>query len=319
MKLLIGQVDFTAITYIGDMKIKSNERGEFFPPSELPLNADGSVYHLALKPDQVADTVIVVGDPGRVRRISEKFDHVEVQVSNREFLTHTGSINGRRITVLSTGIGVDNIDIVMNELDALRNVDLVERCELEKQNPLDIIRLGTSGSLNPDLEVGSFVNSMYALGLDGVMHFYDVDYEADERELIEEFTSHVSWHLEGIRPYAVRSDKDMSGLFQDGFFKGITATACGFYGPQGRKLRLNPAFSEINERMADFSFRGIPMANYEMESSALFGLGAALGHRCTTVCVIVANRLRNEFAKDHHADVDQLIDAVLERLEGLRG
>ncbi len=303
------------MTYIGDMKIKSNAHGGVFPPSELPLNAHGSVYHLALKPEQVADTVIVVGDPGRVRRISEKFDRVEVEVSNREFLTHTGTIYGRRITVLSTGIGVDNIDIVMNELDALRNIDLVERRQLKEQNPLDIIRLGTSGSLNAELEVGSFVNSMYALGLDGVMHFYDVDFEEDEQALVQGFTGHVDWHLDGIRPYAVRSDKDLAGLFTEGFFKGITATACGFYGPQGRKLRLNPAFSEINERMADFSFRGIPMANYEMESSALFGLGAALGHRCTTVCVIVANRLRNEFAKDHHADVERLIQAVLERLE----
>lgn len=316
MELTRHRVDFTAIAYIGDMKMKSNSRGAIFPPSELPLNADGSVYHLALKPEQVADTVIVVGDPGRVQKISEQFDRVDVQVSNREFLTHTGSVNGQRLTVLSTGIGVDNIDIVMNELDALRNVDLVKRRQLEAENPLDIIRLGTSGSLNPNLEVGSFVNSMYALGLDGVMHFYDVDYEEDERALVQEFTRHVSWPLEGIRPYAVRGDKDLAALFKEGFFKGITATACGFYGPQGRKLRLSPSFSEINGRMADFSFRGLPMANYEMESSALFGLGAALGHRCTTVCVIVANRLRNEFAKDHNADVDRLIRAVLERVAG---
>lgn len=302
------------MAYLGDMKPNVLKSDSPIPPSELPLNPDGSVYHLALKPEQIADTMIVVGDPGRVRRISDRFDKVEHRVENREFLTHTGVVNGKRLSVLSTGIGVDNLDIVMNELDALRHIDLSSRTATGAHRPLDIIRLGTSGSLNPDLEVGSFVNSVYAIGLDGVMHFYDVDYEEDEAALASEFIARTGWRTAGLKPYAVRSDAGLSELFDEGFFKGITATACGFYAPQGRKLRLSPAMPDINSRMTEFSFRGIPMANYEMESSALFGLGAALGHRCTTVCVIVANRLRNEFAGDHHRDVDRLIDAVLQRI-----
>lgn len=300
--------------YLGRMKTTSTTIDTTFPPSELPLNPDGSVYHLALKPEHLADTVIVVGDPGRVKRISEKMDRVEVEVANREFLTHTGMIDGQRLTVLSTGIGVDNIDIVMNELDALRNVDLDTRRPRENRNPLDIIRLGTSGSLNADLAVGGFVQSAYAIGLDGVMHYYDVEFDDDETALVRAFTEFVEWPDRGIRPYAVRSNDDMASLFDVGFYRGLTATACGFYGPQGRTLRLKPAMADLNERMGKFSFDGIPMANYEMESSALFGLGSALGHRCTTVCVIVANRLRNEFAKDHHHDVERLIDTVLDRV-----
>ena len=309
-------MNFGTMTYIGDMKMKSHYSGEVIPPSELPLNPDGSVYHLALRPEHLADTVIVVGDPGRVGRISRRFDRLELEISNREFLTHTGVLDGKRLSVMSTGIGVDNLDIVMNELDALRHIDLASRRETDTRNPLDIIRLGTSGSLSPDLEVGSFVNSVYALGLDGVMHFYDVDYGEDEEALVEEFVRHVEWKASGIRPYAVGGNAELSAMFGEGFFKGITATACGFYGPQGRKLRLDPSMPGINERMANFSFRGTPMANYEMESSSMFGLGAALGHRCTTVCVIVANRMRNEFTDDHHKDVDRLIEAVLERVGG---
>ena len=282
------------------------------PPSELVLDSRGGVYHLGLQPEEVADKVIVVGDPGRVAKISDKFDSVEHRISSREFVTHTGYMNNERITVLSTGIGVDNIDIVMNELDALRNIDLNTRMAKEELNPLKIIRLGTCGALSRDIPVGSFVQSSYAIGLDGVMHFYGCAYEEDEMELTRKFMEHVNWNIDGIRPYAIRGSASLNQYFQDGFFQGITATACGFYGPQGRQLRLPRAMQNLNDAMSTFVFKDLPMANYEMESSALFGLGSAMGHECTTVCAVIANRLRNEFLKDYQPAIDQLIDKVLE-------
>ncbi len=300
--------------YLGTVKKITASSQSIIPPSELALNADGSVYHLALRPENLADTVIVVGDPSRVARISRHFDNLEFQIANREFVTHTGTIGKSRLTVLSTGIGVDNIDIVMNELDALRNIDLNTRIAKPTLNPLRILRIGTSGALNAGIDVGSFVHSKYALGLDGVLHFYDAPFESDEVKLVEEFVGHTGWSLKGIRPYAVRSDADLGALFTEGFHQGITVTACGFYGPQGRVLRLPVAMAGLNESMSTFSFEGIPLANYEMESSALFGLGAMMGHACSTVCVVVANRLRNAFLPDHHAAVDELIKQALDRL-----
>jgi uridine phosphorylase len=301
-------------TYLRQVKKIAQTIFNPIAPSELVLNADGSVYHLAIRPEQIADTLIVVGDPGRVKRISRHFDHIEHEVENREFVTHTGTIGNTRISVLSTGIGVDNIDIVMNELDALRNIDLNTRQPLSQSNPLRIVRLGTSGALNADLAPGSVVHSKYAIGLDGVVHFYNAPFESDELALAKAFAAHTSWNIDGLQPYAVRSDNDLGALFGEGFYQGITVTACGFYGPQGRILRLPLSMPGLNERMGDFNFNGLPLANYEMESSALFGLGAMLGHACTTVCVVVANRIRNEFLSDHHPAVDQLITRVLERL-----
>jgi len=282
------------------------------PPSELVLDANGGIYHLGLQPDQIADKIIVVGDPGRVQRISNKFDSIDHKVSRREFVTHTGRIGDEKITALSTGIGVDNIDIVLNELDALRNIDLKSRMVKPELNPLQIVRLGTCGALHRDIPVGSFVNSSYALGLDGVMHYYGCSYEDDEKELVSNFMKHTDWNIEGIRPYAIRGSEKLGNLFTKGFTKGITATACGFYGPQGRRLRLPLAMNELNDAMSTFKFKDLILANYEMESSSLFGLGAALGHECTTVCVAVANRLRNEFLEDYKPAIDQLIDTVLE-------
>lgn len=282
------------------------------PPSELVLDGDGAIYHLGLQPEQIADKIIVVGDPGRVAKISGKFDSIEHQVTKREFVTHTGYIGNERITALSTGIGVDNLDIVMNELDALRNIDLKTRMAKDKLNPLKIIRLGTCGALSRDIPVGSFIQSNYAIGLDGVMHFYGCAYEEDELELTRKFMEHVSWNIDGLRPYAVRGSATLGSYFQEGFFQGITATACGFYGPQGRQLRLPRAMQNLNDAMSTFTYKDLPMANYEMESSALFGLGSALGHECTTVCAVIANRLRNEFLKDYQPAIDQLIDKVLE-------
>lgn len=282
------------------------------PPSELVLDSRGAVYHLGLTPEEIADKVIVVGDPSRVTKITDKFDSVEHRITKREFVTHTGYLNKERITVLSTGIGVDNIDIVMNELDALRNIDLKTRLAKDTTNPLKIVRLGTCGALNRDIPVGSFVQSSYAIGLDGVMHYYGCPYEEDELELTRMYMEHVNWNIDGIRPYAIRGSGTLNQFFQDGFYQGITATACGFYGPQGRQLRLPRAMQNLNDAMSTFVYKGLPMANYEMESSALFGLGSALGHECTTVCAVIANRLRNEFLKDYQPAIDQLIDEVLE-------
>lgn len=285
-----------------------------FAPSELPVNEDGSVYHLALKPEQLADTVLVVGDQGRVKKISDHFDRVEFKISNREFVTHTGYIGSKRISALSTGIGTDNIDIVLNELDALRSIDFNERVTKEEIKPLDIIRIGTSGGLRKEMEPGSFVHSKYAIGLDGVMHYYQSQFEEDEIELAKVFSDHVKWSIHEMTPYAVKSSEKFAFIFDHEFIQGITATACGFYGPQGRKLRLPVAMPEVNERMSSFSFEGTPMANYEMESSALFGLGGALGHSCSTVCLVVANRASNKFLTNHHQAMDNLIKTVLERI-----
>lgn len=284
------------------------------PPSELVLNKEGAIYHLGLHPDQIADQLIIVGDPARVNLISGRFDSVEHKVTSREFVTHTGRIGNKSLTALSTGIGVDNIDIVLNELDALRNIDLGSRKIKAQLNPLRIVRLGTSGALNRDIPVGGYVQSKYALGLDGVMHYYACEYEDDEKQLVAGFKKHTGWNIPGISPYAVRGDEKLGALFGEGFHQGITVTACGFYGPQGRELRMPLAFQGLNERMSAFRFHGTPIANYEMESSSFFGLGAALGHRCTTVCAVIANRLRNEFLEDYRPAISKLIDTVIEGL-----
>lgn len=283
-------------------------------PSEMPINADGSIYHLAIKPEHLADTVLVVGDQGRVEKISKHFDRTDVVVSNREFVTHTGYIGTKRITAMSTGIGTDNIDIVVNELDALRSIDFETRETIANPKPLEIIRIGTCGGLRKNIETGSFVHSRYAIGLDAVMHYYQPSYEEDEMEVARAFAAHVDWSLDGIKPYAVRSSATLGSKFREGFVQGITATACGFYGPQGRKLRLPVAMAGVNERMETFSYDGLPLANYEMESSALFGLGAALGHECTTVCLVVANRAANSFLTNHHVAMENLIAKVLDRI-----
>jgi uridine phosphorylase len=288
--------------------------GTVFPPSELPLNEDGSVYHLALKPEFLADTVILVGDPGRVSMISSRFDQIEHRVSHREFTTHTGRIGKHRLTVVSTGIGTDNIDIVLNELDALRSIDLNRRTPLAEPNPLRLIRVGTSGGLKKEMEPGSLVHTRYAIGLDALMHFYTDLFEEDEKQLVEAFVRHVDWSIDNLRPYAVRNSPDLGARFDNGFIQGITLTSCGFYGPQGRKLRLTPAMPELNESFRNFSFRNLPLANYEMESSGLLGLGGALGHHCTTVCLVVANRVSNAFSSDYRSDMAKLIDRVLDVL-----
>jgi uridine phosphorylase len=282
--------------------------------SELILNPDGSVYHLHVKPENLAETIIVVGDPGRVKEISKYFDKIDFSVQNRELFTHTGAIGNKRLTVLSTGMGTDNLDIVINELDAAVNIDLETRMPKEKHTKLNIIRMGTAGALQADILPGNFVASSYGMGLDGLLYFYYKGKSVMNAELAEAFVNHVSWNenLPGI--YAVPcSDTLMDKLGKD-LVHGITLTAPGFYGPQGRELRLKLAFPELNHLIESFEYQGKRIANFEMETSALYGLGKMLGHDTLTICTIVANRVNQTYATDYHADIERLIKLLLERL-----
>jgi len=282
--------------------------------SELILNPDGSIYHLHLRPENLAPTVIVVGDPGRVKEVSKYFDFIEFTAHNREIVTHTGSIGSTRLTVLSTGMGTDNLDIVINELDATVNVDLVTREVKSEHTSLNIIRLGTAGALQADIAPGDFVVSSKGIGMDGLLHFYNVGEGVTDQALADAFVRHTSWNenLPGI--YAVPCSPYLFDVIGKGLIPGITLTAPGFYGPQGRQIRLPLAYPELNKLIESFEFNGERIANFEMETSALYGLGRMLGHNTLTVCTIVANRVNRTYAKDYHADVERLIQSVLERL-----
>jgi len=282
--------------------------------SELILNPDGSVYHLHLKPENLADTIIVVGDPGRVKEISKHFDSIDFTVQNRELYTHTGSIGQKRLTVLSTGMGTDNLDIVINELDAVVNINLETRKPKASHTKLNIIRLGTAGGLQADVEPGSFVASSHGMGMDGLLYFYDKGKSVMNAEMAEAFVKHVNWNanLPGI--YAVPCSQPLMDKLGKGLVHGVTLTAPGFYGPQGRELRLKLAFPELNNRIESFEYQGSRIANFEMETSALYGLGKMLGHETLTICTIVANRVNRSYAEDYHGDVERLIKLVLSRL-----
>jgi uridine phosphorylase len=282
--------------------------------SELILNPDGSVYHLHLKPENLAETIIVVGDPGRVKEISKYFDKIEFSVQNRELYTHTGYIGEKRLTVLSTGMGTDNLDIVINELDAVVNIDLETREPKTGHTKLNIIRLGTAGALQADIRPGDFVASSYGMGMDGLLYFYDKGKSVMNAELAEAFTDHVHWNgnLPGI--YAVPCSPLLMDKLGKDLVHGITLTAPGFYGPQGRELRLKLAYPELNQSIETFEYQGKRIANFEMETSALYGLGKMLGHETLTVCTIVANRVNHSYATDYHSDVERLIKLVLSRL-----
>jgi uridine phosphorylase len=282
--------------------------------ADLILNADGSIYHLALQPGQLADTVIIVGDPDRVGLISKHFDTVECRISNREFITHTGTLKGKRITVLSTGIGTDNIDIVMNELDALANIDLSSRQVKPEHRTLDVVRLGTSGAIQADIPVGSFALSSYGLGLDNLLHYYFNRFGTLDLKMAGAFIKHTGWNEDLSKPYFVKGSEDLIVKFEEGTIKGITATAPGFYGPQGRILRLGLADPELNEKIRSFRYKGERVINFEMETSALYGLGSLLDHRVMTLCALIANRATNETFPDHKTLIGKLIDLVLERL-----
>lgn len=285
------------------------------PESELVLNSDGSVYHLKICPENLADRVILVGDPGRVELISGYFDNIEFKAQNREIVTHTGSFEGKRITVLSTGMGTDNIDIVLNELDALVNINLKTRTVNENKKSLKIIRVGTSGGIQPELPLNSFVVSDYGLGFDGLIHYYANNNSVIENDLTTAFMNHFDWKGPLPQPYCVSANTELINLFKgDDFYHGITATASGFYGPQGRKLRLDLAFPDFNKKLKDFSYSNYKILNFEMETSALYALGKMLGHKTLTVCVAIANRENKEYAKNYKDAMAELIGMLLTKI-----
>lgn len=282
--------------------------------SELIINPDGSIFHLRLKPEYIAENIILVGDPGRVALISENFDRIEYKVSNREFITHTGIYKGKRLSVISTGIGTDNIDIVLNELDALVNIDLQTRTIKEEKTSLNLIRIGTSGALHEDIEVNSFLVSEMAVGFDGLINFYANRDNISDIEMETSFIQHMNWNPYLASPYFVKASETLINKIGDGINRGITISAPGFYGPQGRVLRLQIQDPEINDKIRSFRYNGKRITNYEMESSALFGLSALLGHNAATVCVIIANRYATQYSKDYKPAMNRLIKHVLNKL-----
>ena len=281
------------------------------PETELVLNKNGSIYHLNLKPKHIAKNIIIVGDQNRVKQISKYFDKIEYKIKNREFITHTGYIGKKRLTVLSTGIGTDNIDIVMNELDALVNIDLENRIEKIKKTSLNIIRLGTSGAIQKHIEIDSFLASSYGMGIDNLMHFYDND--SFDAELTNSFNDYTKWNKKLSKPYFYSSSKTLLKKFSD-IKKGITVTSPGFYAPQGREVRLPLAIKNLEKKLENFSYKRMKICNYEMETSALYGLGKILGHECLTVCAIIANRKLNKYSKDYIKTIENLILLVLEKI-----
>ena len=282
--------------------------------SELILNPDGSVYHLNLLPENIAHDIIFVGDQNRVEKITQSFESIEFSTQKREFKTQTGIFKGKRITVMSTGIGPDNIDIVMNELDALVNIDLKTKIPKENLTSLNIIRIGTSGSLQADIPCDSFVMNTYGLGVDNMLRSYLVD-EITNTELEDAFIKHTNWDAKKGRPYAVACSKKLEKLIEsDTIFKGITATAGGFYGSQGRVLRLNIQDEALNSKMDNFTFDENRITNLEMETAAIYGLGKLLGHECLSLNAIIANRALGTFSEDSYKAVDALIAYTLNKL-----
>ena len=282
--------------------------------SELILNPDGSLYHINLKPENIAHDIIFVGDQDRVEKITNRFDSVEFTTQKREFKTQTGIYKGKRISVISTGIGPDNIDIVVNELDALVNIDLETKKPKDKLTSLNIIRIGTSGSLQKDIPVDSFVMSEYAIGLDNMLRSYLID-EVSEQDIEAAFIEQTNWDLRKGRPYVIKGSETLAAkIFSNKMHKGFTGTAGGFYGPQGRVLRLNIQDNDLNTKMDNFSFKGTRMTNLEMETAAIYGLGKLLGHECLSLNAIIANRATGDFSKNPYQVVEDLIDYTLEKL-----
>jgi len=284
-------------------------------PTDLLVNPDGSIYHLHLKPGDVADTIILVGDPGRVRQVSAHFDTIEVRKSNREFVTHTGTFRGKRLSSLSTGIGPDNIDIVINELDALCNIDLSSRKVKETRKSLELIRIGTSGALQADIVPGSVIVSGIAGGYDGLYHFYHDEKQLNIQELSAAFMEHTGWSRSLPEPYFIRASKKLSArIFEPDWYRGITLSTPGFYGPQCRSLRLAPHDPALIGKIESFRYKGMRINNFEMESSALFALASLMGHEALTICAGIANRVTKAFMEEYKGMVDSLIAKVLDKL-----
>ncbi len=286
--------------------------------SELVLNSDGSIYHLNLCPGDVAETIMLVGDPGRVKIIAGFFDTIELEKQNREINTVTGTYKGKRLSVMSTGMGTDNIEIVVNELDALFNVDLKTRYYKEEKTSLNLIRIGTSGALQPDIPViESFVVSEYGLGLDGLAYFYEKGEDTIDTELTEGFINELNWDNNLPKPYGIKASDYLLEKVGFGWRKGITLTAPGFYAPQGRELRLKVKDNTIIERARLFKYNGAEVTNFEMETSALYVISAMLGHNALTVCDIIANRVNDEFNPNYKESMLALIGDVIERISKL--
>ena len=282
--------------------------------SELIVNPDGSVYHINLKPGQVAQDILFVGDQNRVEKITQHFDSIEFSSQKREFKTQTGTYKGKRITVISTGIGPDNIDIVMNELDALFNVDFETRTIKKELTSLNIIRIGTSGSLQADIPCESIVMSQYGLGLDNMLRSYLID-TISETEIEDAFIAQTQWDLRKGRPYVIAGSSKLVKRFEsDAIFKGFTGTVGGFYGPQGRVIRLDIQDSDLNTKMDHFNYKGIQMTNLEMETAAIYGLGKLMGHECLSLNAIIANRALGTFSEDPYKTIDALIEYTLHKL-----
>lgn len=285
------------------------------PPSELIINADGSVFHLHLKPGQLSDKIILVGDPERVSSVASRFDSIECEVSNREFHSITGSFQGKRISVVSHGIGTDNIDIVLNELDALVNIDFTSRTVKEIFTQLTLVRIGTSGGLQHFVPVGTYVAAERSIGFDGVLYFYANNKNTRDVAFEEELLRQLDWKISEIRPYVVAADKSLiKQITSNDILKGVTIAANGFYGPQGRELRLPLADPELNKKIELFNYNGAQITNFEMESSSLAGLSAMMGHRAMTVCCIIAGRVDKKMNTDYKESLPILIDKVLNRI-----
>lgn len=280
--------------------------------SELIINSRGAIYHLDVRPEELADTVITVGDPDRVKEVSKHFDRIEYQCQHREFITHTGYIGSKRISCVSSGIGPDNIDIVLNELDALANIDFETRTVRPQLRSLHIMRLGTSGSLQADIPVDAFVAGTHGLGLDNLLHFYRHESNEEEKQLLHAFVTHTQLHNHASTPYIAGAGVQLLKHFAQGYHQGITVTCPGFYGPQGRVLRMGLALPGVIDRLSDFRFGNHRISNFEMETSAIYGLGKIMGHQCLSLNVIVANRIRREFSKNGAAAVERLIQTSLE-------
>lgn len=279
--------------------------------SELILNADGSIYHLNLLPQDISSTIIVVGDPNRVGQVSQYFDSIEVKKQKREFLTHTGHLKGKRLTVLSTGIGTGNIDIVLNELDALANIDFSTREVKRELQSLNIIRIGTSGAIQPDIPVDSFIVSEYGIGLDGILHFYAKE-KIECHEMTQSLLTHLEWESNGIVPYTAECDSSLKNLLHSNRIQlGITVTNAGFYGPQGRELRLPIKIKDFHSKLASFHFQNKPITNLEMETATIYGLSKLLGHKAVSLNAILANRPLGTFSENPRRTIDELIQLTL--------
>ena len=284
--------------------------------SELIINKRGAIYHVDLRPEELANTIITVGDPGRVKEISKYFDKIEVKQEHREFVSHTGYIGKKRLTVVSTGIGPDNIDIVLNELDALANIDFTTRTIKPNLTQLTFIRLGTSGSLQREIPVDSFVAGTHGLGLDNLLHFYRFENNDEEQQLYNDFMVHTQ--LNGtVTPYVATASAALLKHFVDGFHHGITVTCPGFYGPQGRVLRMKLANPNLIDQLTTFRFGNRFISNFEMETSAIYGMSKILGHQCLSLNAIVANRVSKQFSKDGVAAIESLIQKGLGIIEGI--